>query len=596
MIHSYRDMGLKTKIQIIVLSCVLVMAAAGIVGGRAVVETYNEALYESVSHSLLGGSKGLENALDQVDGLADRILSSTAVQEQLPLLPETENREERQLLITQVYNELNNSMFSLNKRFISNISILCGEELISTYTPLDRMLSEDMREGLESMALEAEGTTLWVSEYTEKHGLFLVKELRTAKNLSFDYIGTLVIQIDMEELLAYFSAYEPEYDSCSYGILDGDHALYEGEELKDAGLVDIRNQLKEVYGVVTSGDRKLFAVRALISEYGWEFIAAVSYDSIAETTAGMIRICAAVMALIIILVILFSIRMADSLSSHFKWLIEKMNRFGDGNRALPEDLWDYSARGDEIGSLHRNFNRMAVKINSLIQENYVSEMLKKEAQFKALESQINPHFLHNTLNSITWRAKAIHAEDISLIATSLGNLLHITLDGSDGAFTLGKELEIVTSYMTIQKLRYTRKLEFEMNIPEEFLERPFPRLTLQPLLENAVRYGLEENSDICRITVSGKEEDEKLILEVKNSGSSFEDGLLERLEKGEVIPHGFGIGLLNIQKRLEIAYGKGFGLTLYSEYDEYEEYAVAQITIPAGGEKGGKYAEAADCG
>ena len=216
--------------------------------------------------------------------------------------------------------------------------------------------------------------------------------------------------------------------------------------------------------------------------------------------------------------------------------------------------------------------------DQLIQTNYLNEILIKEAQFKALENQMNPHFLYNTLESINWRAKILGAKDISAMAEALGSLLRITLDHRSKQVPLKKELELIQYYITIQKYRFEDRLNFQTDIPQNLLSCYVLKLTLQPLVENAIRYGLEENTEGCLISISAEAcpEKDQLIIYVKNDGSAFEDDLLSKLENRQIEPHGFGIGLLNIQKRMQITYGEAYGLTLYNE----EELAVAKLVYP----------------
>ena len=112
---------------------------------------------------------------------------------------------------------------------------------------------------------------------------------------------------------------------------------------------------------------------------------------------------------------------------------------------------------------------MVEKIQTLIQENYVNEILKKEAQLKAMESQMDPHFLYNTLESINWRAKMIKSEEISQITTALGSLLRFSLGKNSEDFTLDQEMQIVNNYITIQKIRYQRRLDFSADVPSDLL-------------------------------------------------------------------------------------------------------------------------------
>jgi len=228
---------------------------------------------------------------------------------------------------------------------------------------------------------------------------------------------------------------------------------------------------------------------------------------------------------------------------------------------------------------------MVEEVKQLIKTNYLNQILIKDAQFKALENQMNPHFLYNTLESINWRAKIIGSKDISAMAESLGTLLRLTLDQTSKEISLRRELESVRCYMTIQKFRYEERLDYRILVPENLMNHLVLKLSLQPLVENAVRYGLEENTDRCLIEILAEtdHENESLYVYIKNNGSSFEENLLEKLKTHEVEPHGFGIGLLNIQNRMQITFGEAYGIELYNE----GELAVARLMFPLTNEKKG---------
>ena len=221
---------------------------------------------------------------------------------------------------------------------------------------------------------------------------------------------------------------------------------------------------------------------------------------------------------------------------------------------------------------------MARQVQELIQKNYVNELLTKEMQLKALENQINPHFLYNTLESINSYAKAIEAEPISRMVEALGSLLRITLSKSTAKSVIESEVGIVKDYMAIIQVRFGDRVQYELSIPEELYHTPIPRLTLQPLVENAINYALEEIIGTFRIQITGKRENGMVILTVSNNGSQFPDNVLENLETNQISPHGFGIGLLNINKRIKLQFGEAYGLHIYNV--ESEDLAVVQIRLP----------------
>ena len=253
-----------------------------------------------------------------------------------------------------------------------------------------------------------------------------------------------------------------------------------------------------------------------------------------------------------------------------------MDDFSKNELTIAPSAYDYGARNDEIGTLHQRFDRMALRIRTLVDTNYRNELLRKEAQLKALESQINPHFLYNTLESINWRAKASKNAEISMMAESLGTLLRSTLSNQESLVTLKYELDLVQAYMTIQKIRFEDRLDFTQAVDEGLDNLLIPPLSIQPLIENAIRYGMEEMTETCHVELFVHRVGSQVLIKVKNNGSMFEDELLESLKNKSRKPNGFGIGLLNIDHRVRLLFGHNCGLVLNNEND----CAAAEIYIP----------------
>jgi len=252
-----------------------------------------------------------------------------------------------------------------------------------------------------------------------------------------------------------------------------------------------------------------------------------------------------------------------------------MRYFGKNELVLYREYENIKSK-DELIQLHQHFDEMAAKIQHLIKVNYINEILTKDAQLKTLEAQINPHFLYNTLESINWRAKASNDKDISLMVESLGKLLRSTLSNKESLVTLKYELDLVNSYMTIQKIRFESQLLYSLEVDENLMDYSIPPLIIQPLLENAIRYGLEEVIENCNIILQIKLENNLIIINVNNEGSQFEPDLLDKLRKKQLTPNDLGIGLLNIDQRIKILFGSEYGLFLSNQ----NGFAIATLKIP----------------
>ncbi len=233
-------------------------------------------------------------------------------------------------------------------------------------------------------------------------------------------------------------------------------------------------------------------------------------------------------------------------------------------------------RNDEVGVLIQQFTNMSNKINRLIQDNYESRLLAQEAKLRALEMQINPHFLYNTLESVRCCAKLGQNDDVCCIVESLGNIMHLIMSNHNNELHLQQELELIDDYIRIQKLRFDQRLEFKRQVEEECCYAVLPKLTILPLVENAVVHGVESNPNTCHIMLVVWREGEQVRIQIKNTGTSFAENFFEKLKNSEITPTRHGIGLLNVDSRLKIFFKKNYHIEFYNE----EGLAVADVTIP----------------
>lgn len=581
---SFRDMPLKAKIELIILSCVLFTSTVAFLSFHFISKEHKKVLYQTVASNLSYSASEICTNLQAVEELANMILSNKTVQLQLPAIDNATSAREKQRAKDDLYNILANYLFNSTNQYISYISIVQDNSIISTHSIRFNKVPVEIRDRLIQKGKKAEGATVWITDYTQEYGCFLVKELREVALFSLRPIGTLIIHLNLSTLLKQTTIFHSSYESPSFLLFNNNKNIYSSQEFQKKDVDNLYSSFKtEDYCIRTIGHIPFFAVKGQIPHYKWDYIAMVSYNSIAQTITVTSMVCIFAMLFSLGTVFLLSSKILYTLTRHFKILIKKMHLVGEGIYNFAANSEDYSSRKDEIGQLHTHFDSMARKLDTLITENYTNELLKKEAQLKALESQMDPHFLYNTLDSINWRAKALGSEDIVQTTTALGNLLRISLSKTKTPFTLAEEIKLLENYMIIQKLRYPQRLEYTLDIPTEYNYLLIPKFTIQPILENAIRYGLEEMSEICHISICATVKDHVLIIKVKNNGSSFEDHLLEKLESQEIQPHGFGIGLLNIHKRLVLSYGKEYGLKLINHEDDLtgEEYAIVQISLPA---------------
>ena len=231
---------------------------------------------------------------------------------------------------------------------------------------------------------------------------------------------------------------------------------------------------------------------------------------------------------------------------------------------------------------------MEENVTLLKNENYEKQLLLQDATIQMLQQQINPHFLYNTLDTINWAAQKCGSEDISVMARSLGNIFRASISVKKDLIPLKDELSFLDNYIRIQKIRFRDRLDFDLNVPENLMTIEVPKLCIQPLVENAIKYSMDQSDELCLIRVSVRESEKHYELEVSNSGSAFEDDLLKKLELGTIIPQGTGVGLVNIHSRCRILYGDAFEMRFFNR----DQMAVVLLKLPKEGRK--KYAETSD--
>ncbi|KAF9121839.1 hypothetical protein BGX30_002346, partial [Mortierella sp. GBA39] len=322
--------------------------------------------------------------------------------------------------------------------------------------------------------------------------------------------------------------------------------------------------IKEVQG------KTYFVAYNRSSATGWTYLNVTPFNQIFRQIVLIKEIVIGVFILIFAFAILWGIRFSRGLTRPIENLIARMKLAEKGNFAEANILaGDQEPPAmDELGLLHRTFRLMVERINDLITENYASRLLIKETEFKALQAQINPHFLYNTLESINWMAKINKQTQISQMVQALAFLLRNSVSLKEPILTLKEELEMVQHYITIQKFRFEERLSFHMDVPEREHFRKIPKLTLQPLLENAIHYALEPSVGTCTISLTSREEADAFILIVEDDGPGMASDTLELLREGRLTTAGNGIGLLNIDERIRFAFGENYGLFIDSAPDD----------------------------
>ena len=569
------NMPLRHKISgIIVLINLLFVGIISLLGLGIVTSANNTTLYNTMVSSLGYAAAELRNNLRTAERISAALITDSTVQE---LLIALKGSPDDLMVRSAVFRQLSNQLQTYQTQFPSGdvgfITMTAENMTASTNTARMWKVSETVLSELALQARKADGRVVW---RIDQQTLLLCRLVRRTSPFTLESLGLVTIGFNLDAIINRCTNFKNNFSAAYYMLVQDDHVVYAPRDMDEMLVQNALESNREGYAIVKWNGHRYFALRGAVGEQPWEYVSLVSYDEIYAATRVSIKLYTGVLLIGLAVSICLCNLLMRRLTRHIDNLILKMQTFGQNNAQRVDVHWDYTQRNDELGVLHRRFDRMADQIEQLIQTDYTNKLLMKDAQIKMLETQIDPHFLYNVLASISWRAKAIGAASIARVTEALSKLLRASLSDATETFTLRKEMELVSNYATIQEIRFEDHLDIMLDIPEALMGAQLPKLTVQPLVENAIRYAMQENTEVCHIAVSAHLEEDRLYLEVTNTGSQFEDDFLQKLQHDRISIQGFGIGILNIQKRLQLTFGEQYGL----RFSNRDGRAAVTMAIP----------------
>ena len=308
---------------------------------------------------------------------------------------------------------------------------------------------------------------------------------------------------------------------------------------------------------------------------GWNMVVVNSMASLVKESHNIHYLVWFILLLIGVILIFLDTLVFHNFTSPVYRLLQTMETFGKGN-------YNVRAQEEGIGELKNvsiHFNIMADKLQEQMEEIRRNEREKQKMEKKLLQSQINPHFLYNTLDSIIWMIRSEEYDGAGEMVSLLAKFFRTSLSQGKDMIPLEKELEHATSYLAIQNIRFKDKFEFHVDADQELLKYFCPKLSIQPLLENAIYHGMEGMYEDGEIEIRVYEKDGDIKIDVSDNGPGMTQEKIDYIMHNKVVSsrRGSGIGVCNVNERIQLIYGKNYGITLSSELDEG---TIATITIP----------------
>lgn len=256
-----------------------------------------------------------------------------------------------------------------------------------------------------------------------------------------------------------------------------------------------------------------------------------------------------------------SFRLTDGIIHPVNIMLDKVKKVGRGKF----DMIPIEAEIEEIEELDEGINKMARKISALLENVRQEKEMQHLTELQLIQAQVNPHFLYNTLDTIVWLIEGGMTDDAVEMISSLSIFFRTSLSKGNDIIPLSEEERHTLSYLEIQQYRYRDILEFEINIPKELSGIPVPKLSIQPLAENALYHGIKNRRGKGKILIEGREEEDALVLTVSDNGQGMTPERLHEVQEAIRIGERAGFGLAAVAERIALYYGPGYGMKIFSE-------------------------------
>lgn len=395
--------------------------------------------------------------------------------------------------------------------------------------------------------------------------------------------GVLLVDMDYSSISRMMTQINAQNNGQYYYLCDGNgEIIYHTQQMQISNGISSENSAKAasykdgVYDEFFEGEHRKVIVNT-ISYTGWKLVGVIPYSVF---TRGMFNIRYFIVMLILLMAMMMA-AVSRVVSARISRPILKLNdsvlEYEAGEQ--PEI---YIGGSMEIRHLGDSIQRSYEQIDTLMRKIVLEQTERRKSELDALQSQINPHFLYNALDSLTWMIEGEKNDEAVFMISQLAKLFRISLSKGRTVISVRDELLHAQSYMNIQKIRYKNCFTFRMEVDPEVESCCTVKLILQPILENAINYGVNGMDDCGEIRVSGKKEEGRIILSVADNGIGMTEEEVRFLLTGSnrVRKHGSGVGLVNINNRIKILFGKEYGLTVESEPDEGTTVSVCIPAVP----------------
>lgn len=534
--------------------------------------------------------KNIEEKLQQYRNSLEVIANNTVILS--TLTDETLNPYDKGELVSK---EVNNSLLLEKQSEVRNCMIYSSVQDCKIYGRRASMMQQASREVwyLQERAMKDDCFSYFALKDSEPI-LSLVKDIEEldTEHLSRSQLGIIKLDVAMKRL--FVPAATDSEENATYDVIvyknEGEDAKILYQTLKENGSEILKkywsDTAKEETGANSEGLIDTYTVAGqTLEDYGLNLLFLFDNQDSLEKRAEIIETILPLLLLLMIAVTGVIYWYSKDFSSRVELLVKKFRRAETGDLSVSEKI----SGTDEIAVLDQQFNRMLGKLDQLIKTSYVQKLENKEAQLKNLQLQINPHFLYNTLETISSIAAVKQVFVVCDICGKLGEIFRYSLGKDYGELVpLEQEMTHIKNYMFIQKIRYGDRLQVFYNIDVDAAHVHIPRFILQPIVENAISHGLSNLTSVGTLEVSAFEKKDRLYIEIEDDGEGMVREKVAEITRfintAKPVEGKKNIGIRNVNQRIKLAYGEAYGITIRSAPYQGSRFTI-QLPIMRKGEE-----------
>jgi two-component system sensor histidine kinase YesM len=589
---KFKNFRLSSKLIITyVLLTVIPMALLGYIAYYQYTKSIEEQVGEYIPKLLIQANENIENEMNKYENLPELIYSADDV---MAILRDDAYKSQSAILQDQfiVKRFLSRAYVSSNYSEILGAFLLSKDRVfVNSRTPYHRFnLGSDSPPYGEDLDLGGDMQILLPHQVDltfqgNPPYLLLKKQITDFDNRK--NLGTLFLAVKVTFIEKVLHDLEQEENASMWMMNDRGQVIYHTDSSKIGTIFEEINEyplLNGSFRTDVNGERTLISVSET-KNLEWVLVHSIPIKYLTERTDVVRNVTIIIFILFAVITTAISIFLAWTVTRPINTLGRLMKEVENGNLQVKIPIHSK----DEVGMLARSFRSMILEIRELIEKNYHIELRQKNAELYALQSQINPHFMYNTLETIGMAVEEGDSEIVVDMVTLLGRMLRFSLSNKDRLVQISKEVQHIHDYLNIQKFRFEERLSFYVRETVDSHSYYTPKFVLQPIVENAIKYGLEKRKsltiEIDVVKELNQSEKEDILLVIRDNGPGINKETLaylnQLLQSDPMAERDSGFGIINVHARVVLMFGSNYGLQIHSDMDKGTEVF---IRIPMIGE------------